>query len=136
MPKLSLLGRGLLLRGAATLLVASSLAACGGGGYGGGGGFVGFGVGVQGQGPIVAALDLALTRVGPESIEVDWSDHPLVASFVVSRDGFHLATVTTVTSLIDNTVLVNETYCYQVNGYDAAGVLVAATDTGCITVVP
>jgi hypothetical protein len=135
MPNLNLLRRGLLLRGAATLLVASSLAACGGGGDGGGVGFVGGGVGGVASVPVVASLTLALTRVGLQSIEVDWSDDPSVAIFVVSRDGDHLATVTT-TSLIDNSVLVNETYCYQVNGYDAAGVLTAATSTGCITVIP
>ena len=120
--------RSFLLRSAAASIVLGSLAACGGGS-------VDVGVVVPVQQPVVAPLTLVLTRVGPEAIEVDWSDDPYVASFLVLRDGFSLATVTT-TSLIDSSVLINGTYCYQVQGYDAAGLLVAASSSGCVTILP
>ena len=120
--------RSFLLRSAAASIVLGSLAACGGGS-------VDVGVVVPVQQPVVAPLTLVLTRVGPEAIEVDWSDDPYVASFLVIRDGFSLATVTT-TSLIDSSVLINGTYCYQVQGYDAAGLLVAASSSGCVTILP
>ncbi|WP_092698118.1 hypothetical protein [Acidovorax soli] len=113
-----------LARGAVALLIAAGLAGCGGGGE----------VYVSGGPPPVDPLNLALTRVGPQSIQVDWSDHPGVASFDVLRDGYALATVNT-TTLIDSSVYVNQTYCYQVKGYDPRGYLIAATDTGCVTVV-
>ncbi|QDL36452.1 hypothetical protein EUB48_03425 [Rhodoferax sediminis] len=116
--------RSFLLRSVAALIISGSLAACGGGGD----------VTVVAS-PAVAPLTLALTRVGPEAVQVDWSDDSYVASFQVVRDGYPLATVTT-TSLVDASVLVNETYCYQVQGYDAAGQLVAATSSGCITIIP
>ncbi len=116
--------RSFLLRSAAVLIILASLAACGGGGD----------VTVAAS-PAVAPLTLVLTRVGPEAVQVDWSDDPYVASFQVVRDGYPLATVTT-TSLIDASVLINETYCYQVQGYDGVGVLVAASSSGCITIIP
>ena len=131
MSHMNALTRSFLLRSAAASIILGVLAACGGGGGGGGGGFVAVGVPVQQT--AVAPLTLALTRVGPQAIEVAWSDDPFVASFLVLRDGFALATVTT-TSLIDNSVFINETYCYQVQGHDASGQLVAASSTGCITV--
>ena len=56
--------------------------------------------------PSIALLAIALTRVGPEAIQVDWSDDPYVASFTVSRDGYALATVASLT-LIDASVIVN-----------------------------
>jgi hypothetical protein len=121
--------RSFLLRSAAASIALGGLAACGGGG----GSDVGVVVAVQQ--PAVAPLTLALTRVGPEAIEVDWSDDPHVVSFLVLRDGLALATVTS-TTLIDNSVLINGTYCYQVQGHDAAGQLVAASSNGCITVFP
>lgn len=130
MSHMNALTRSLLLRSAAASIILGVLAACGGGG-GGGGGFVAVGVPVQQT--AVAPLTLALTRVGPQAIEVAWSDDPFVASFLVLRDGFALATVAT-TSLIDNSVFINETYCYQVHGHDASGRLVAASSTGCVTV--
>ncbi|MGH8821479.1 MAG: hypothetical protein ACREWJ_09345 [Rhodoferax sp.] len=119
--------RSFLLRCAAALIVLGSLTACGGGS-------VDVAVVAPAQ-PVVTQLPLALTRVGPEAVEVDWGDDPDVYSFDVLRDGTLLATVNTL-SVIDNTVYFNETYCYQVQGYDASGLLVAATDTGCITIVP
>ena len=85
--------------------------------------------------PSIAPLAIALTRVGPEAIQVDWSDDPFVARFTVSRDGFTLATVNSLT-LIDASVFVNASYCYQVSGYDPSGLLVAASDTACVTVFP
>ncbi len=128
--------RSFLLRSVVVAMASGGLlAGCGGGG---GGAIVvaGVGVGAPVQQPVVAALSLTLSRVGPEAVEVDWSDDPRVASFLVIRDGFDLATVTSTTSLIDNSVIFNETYCYQVEGRDPAGQLVAATSTGCITIVP
>ncbi len=119
--------RSFVLRSAAALIILGSLAACGGGDVS---------VVASVSQPAVAPLTLALTRVGPEAVEVDWSDDPDVASFLVLRDGYALATVTFTTSLIDTSVLVNGTYCYQVQGYDVSGVLVAATSSGCITIFP
>lgn len=121
-----------LLRGAVALIMAGTLAACGGGG-GGGGGSVG--VGVVASQPTVAPLTLTLTRVGPEAIELDWSDDSFVSTFLVVRDGSALASVTTNT-LVDASVFVNQTYCYQVQGYDATGLLVASSSSGCITLLP
>ena len=120
--------RSFLLRCAAASIILGSLAACGGGGG------VGVGVVVPAQ-PVVTQLPLALTRAGPEAVEVDWGDDPDVYNFDVLRDGNLLATVTTL-SVVDATVFFNGSYCYQVQGYDATGLLVASTDTGCITLVP
>ncbi|WP_019576771.1 hypothetical protein [Curvibacter lanceolatus] len=119
------LSRRWLARGAIALVITAGLVGCGGGAD----------VVVSGGPPPVDPLNLALTRVGPQSIQVGWSDHPGVASFDVLRDGYRLTTVNS-TSLIDNSVYVNQTYCYQVMGYDPRGYLIAATDAGCITVVP
>ncbi|GAC1606214.1 MAG: hypothetical protein NVS3B2_13420 [Ramlibacter sp.] len=129
--------RGFLLRSVvAAMACGGLLAGCGGGGDGGGGS-VGVGVGlvVPAPSPSVAPLTLTLTRVGPEAVQVDWSDDPRAASFLVLRDGSALARVTS-TTLIDRSVIFNETYCYQVEGHDAAGQLVAASSNGCITIVP
>ena len=119
--------RSFLLRSVAVSIILGSLAACGGGGD--------VTVVASVQQPAVAPLTLALTRVGPEAVQVDWSDDPDVASFLVLRDGISFATVTT-TSLVDASAFVNGTYCYQVQGYDALGALVAATSSGCITILP
>lgn len=121
--------RSLLLRGVLVAITLGGLAACGGGGS------AEVGVIVPVRPPAIAPLTLVLTRVGPESIAVDWSDDPSIASFVVLRNGYVLATTTT-TTLIDNSVFVNETYCYQVQGQDAVGNLVAATSNGCISIIP
>lgn len=122
--------RSILLRSVLVAITLGGLAACGGGGS------VDVGVVVPVQPPAIAPLTLVLTRVGPEAIEVDWSDDPRVARFLVLRDGYLLATTTTTTTLIDASVIVNETYCYQVQGQDAAGYLVAATSNGCISIIP
>lgn len=121
--------RSFLLRSVLVAITLGGLAACGGGGS------VDVGVVVPVQPPAIAPLTLVLTRVGPEAIEVDWSDDPRVARFLVLRDGYALATTTT-TTLIDSSVIVNETYCYQVQGQDAAGYLVAATSNGSISIIP
>ena len=130
MSYMTTLKRSILLRGVLVAITLGGLAACGGGGG------VDVGVVVPVQPPAIAPLTLVLTRVGPEAIEVDWSDDPRVARFIVLRDGYALATTSTTTTLIDNSVIVNETYCYQVQGQDAAGYLVAATSNGCISIIP
>lgn len=81
----------------------------------------------------IAPLAIALTRVGPEVIQVDWSDDPYVASYTVRRDGYLLATVSSNT-LIDASVIVDESYCYQVSGYDPSGRLIAASNAACVTI--
>ncbi len=116
--------RSFLLRSAAAFILVGSLAGCGGGG------------GVYVQQPVVDPLTLTLTRVGPEAVELDWSDDPYVDSFLVVRNDVAFSTVTSTTSLIDATAYVNGTYCYQVQGYDVTGALIAASSTGCITIVP
>lgn len=86
--------------------------------------------------PPVTALDIVLTRTGPQTVQVDWSDDPYVASFVVGRDGSALVTNVTSTTVVDNSVVFDQSYCYWVDGYDGAGNLIAASDTACITIVP
>ena len=115
------------LRTFTALICVLMVAACGGGGDAG--------VVVVASPPSVAPLAIALTRVGPNAIQVDWSDDPYVASFTVRRDGYALATVASLT-LIDASVFVNQSYCYQVSGYDPSGLLVAASDSACVTVFP
>ncbi len=46
--------------------------------------------------PPATALDIVLTRTGPQTVQVDWSDDPAVASFTVSRDGRVLAVAFTI----------------------------------------
>ena len=116
--------RSLLLRGALVAMSLGTLSACGGGGGE---------VSVSG-GAYVAPLALSLTRVGPQAIEIDWSDDSYVAQFLVVRDGRVLTSVNA-NSLVDASVFVDQTYCSQVEGYDGRGVLVAISSTGCITVV-
>jgi len=123
--------RSLALRSFLVVIVSGGLAACGGGGE------VGVGVAVVAPAPQpdVAPLSLTLSRVGPEIIGLDWSDDPYVSTFLVVRDGSALASVTT-TSLDDASVFVNQTYCYQVQGYNPRGLLIASSSIGCITVIP
>lgn len=120
--------RSLMLR-SALVAIALGLSACGGGGGGGSGQ-----VTVTAQ-PDVAPLALNLSRVGPQVIGLDWSDDPDVSSFVVVRDGNALMSVTE-TSADDTWVYINQRYCYQVQGYDARGLLIAVSSVGCITLVP
>lgn len=130
MSYITTLKRKIFLRGVLVAITLGGLAACGGGGG------VDVGVVVPAQPLVIAPLTLVLTRVGLEAIQVDWSDDPHVARFLVLRDGYSLATTTATTTLIDNSVIVNERYCYQVQGQDAAGYLVAATSNGCISIIP
>lgn len=120
-----------LLRLAIVAIALGGLSACGGGGDVG----IGVAVVVPAPQPYVVPLSLTLSRVGPEVIGLYWSDDPYVSTFLVVRDGSALASVIT-TSLDDASVLVNQTYCYQVQGYDPRGLLIAASSTGCITLIP
>ena len=104
--------------------VATGVAGCGGGGE--------VDVVVVAPPPI-AGLDLVLTRVGPEAIQLDWSDDPEAASFVVRRNGRTLAQVDAV-SLIDASVQFDGRYCYDVAGFDRGGELVSTSDTACVTI--
>ncbi len=113
------------LRRAALLGCLAIVAGCGGGG--------GVDEVVVVVPPPIAELDIVLTRVGPEVVQVDWSDDPLAASFVVRRNGLTLADVDAVT-LIDQSVQFDGYYCYDVAGYDRGGALVSASDVVCITV--
>lgn len=122
-----LLSFGLRLRTVTALVFVLMVAGCGGGGSAE--------VVVVSGPPSIASLAIALTRVGPEAIEIDWSDDPYVAIFTVTRDGYILADVDA-TTLIDASVVVGQSYCYQVAGYDPSGLLVAASDIACVTIFP
>ncbi|MFN9773050.1 MAG: hypothetical protein ACK54X_10560 [Burkholderiales bacterium] len=118
---------------AATAFAALALAACGHGGY-----YdpvpvsVDVGVAVPVGPPPVSGLGLQLTRVGPESIQLDWSFDPYAAAYEVSRDGFPLASVRA-NSLIDASGLIGDRYCYRVVGRDGRGVVVSTSSVGCLT---
>ncbi len=120
-----LLGRRLFL--AAALGVVGLVAGCGGGGSAD--------VVVVTTPPPVTALGIVLTRTGPETVQVDWSDDSFVSVFTVFRDGGKLADVRS-TTLIDGSVVFDQSYCYLVTGYDGAGNLIAQSDRACITIVP
>jgi len=63
-----------------------------------------------------------------------WEPFLPVAEFLIIRNGGPLTSVNA-TSLVDASVFVDETYCYQVEGYDDRGRFIAVSSTGCITVV-
>jgi hypothetical protein len=111
------------------LMFVALSAGCGGGGDGG------VVVVVPPPAPITA-LGIVLTRTGPLTVQVDWTDDPAVADFTVSRDGYLLASNVPSTTLIDQSVSFNQTYCYLVDGYDGRGNLIAQSDPACITIVP
>lgn len=113
------------LAAVAALVFVAMLAGCGGGGD--------VAVVVAGP-PPVTALAIVLTRTGPETVQVDWTDDPFVDSFTVDRNGFAFVNVRS-TTLIDNSVIFDQSYCYQVFGYDRAGNLIAASDQACIAIV-
>lgn len=123
--------RSALLLSLLAAITSGGLTSCGGGG----GAEVGVAVVVPAHQPDVVPLTLTLSRVGPEVIGLDWSNDPYAASFLVVRDGNALTSVTT-TSLDDASVVVNDTYCYQVQGYDPRGLLISASGIVCITIVP
>ena len=110
------------------LAMAATVAGCGGGGS----------VTVA-TAPVIVApvlpLDLLATRIGPEEVQLDWSDDPGVAVFVVTRDGFELARVPTLT-LIDASVIFGDRYCYQVSGLDHSGVVISVSNLDCLTIFP
>jgi len=93
---------------------------------------VGVGVTVPVGPPPITGLGLRLTRVGPESIQLDWSYDPYAAVYEVSRDGYPLASVRA-NSLIDASGLIGDRYCYQVVGRDGRGVVVSSSSVGCLT---
>ncbi len=83
--------------------------------------------------PPATALGIVLTRTGPQTVQVDWSDDPFVDNFTVDRDGFAFVNVRS-TTLIDNSVRFGQSYCYQVFGFSRAGNLIAQSDQACITI--
>jgi len=85
--------------------------------------------------PPITALSIRLTQVGPEAIQVDWSDDPAVHQFYVQRNGYAVANVMA-TTLVDASVVPTAQYCYQVSGYTLSGDLIATTDTACMVVAP
>jgi len=111
---------------AVALFFAIAAAGCGGGGSAQ--------LIVVGGGVEVPRLDIALTQIGPQTIQVDWSDDSLVDTFEVTRNGLVLADEVNAIALIDDSVVFNVQYCYQVFGYDAIGHLVSATDEVCVVV--
>lgn len=131
--------RHVLVRCFAASVLGASLSACGGGGVSVGVG-IGVGVGVDvtvpPYPPAVAPLTLVLTRFAPDAVELVWGDDRRVASFLVLRNGSALASVTAATSFVDSPLVRNATYCYQVEGYDSRGWLVASTSSGCLTLDP
>ena len=114
--------------GGLAIALALAVAGCGGGGDGGSADVV-----VVGGAPVLR-LDIALSRPGPQAIQLDWSDDSYVDSYVVTRDGFTLADPVTTTTLIDASVIFNVQYCYQVLGYDFNRQLISATDVACVIV--
>ena len=85
--------------------------------------------------PPVTGQALRILQTGPDQVQVDWTDDVRVHQYIVDRNGAELAAVMA-TTVIDTSVVAGLQYCYQVSGYDAAGNLVATTDTGCIVVSP
>jgi hypothetical protein len=111
-----------LLGAVAAIGVATTLSGCGGG----------VEVAVEDPPPPpVTALSIRLARVGPEAVQVEWSDDPDVNQYTVYQNGYVLANVMA-TSVIDTTVTTNVQYCYQVSGYSLHGDLLATTDSACI----
>ena len=118
-----------VIRAVAACFAALILAGCGGGG-GGGGVIV-----VDNGPPPIAQLAIQLVRIGPQTIEVDWGADPLAVSYLVERDGSPLAHVATDT-LIDDSVLLDQQYCYRVSGYSPSGTLVSTSRIACLTLFP
>ena len=116
--------RGRSLYAAVVLALAAAVAGCGGGGSAD---FV-----VVADGSSVLRLDIGLSRAGPLSVQVAWSDDPDVDSFLVARNGLTLVDSVNATSIVDSSVAFNVEYCYQVFGYDFAGRLISATEEACI----
>ena len=107
------------------LVVAIGLAGCGAGTV-----YVSAPV-VVAQAP-VAYLDLVPTRIGPQTVRLDWSYDPAAYSYLVRRDGFDLANVSAVT-VIDDSGLFGNRYCYDVLGLNYAGQVLSQSQVACIT---
>jgi hypothetical protein len=108
---------------AATVLL---LAGCGGG--------ASFYVFIGSDGTSVPGIDLAVSRAGARSIQLQWTDDSYADTFRVERDGATLVRSTKATSVVDSSFLTNTQYCYQVFGLDFAGRLVSASEEVCIVV--
>ena len=107
---------------AATVL----LAGCGGG--------ASFYVFIGSDGTSVPGIDLAVSRAGARSIQLQWTDDSYADTFRVERDGATLVSSTRATSVVDSSFLRNTQYCYQVFGFDFGGRLVSASEEVCIVV--
>lgn len=107
------------------LVVTTGLAACGEGSV-----YVSTPV-VVAQAPI-AYLDLVPTRIGPQTVQLDWSYDPAIYSYAIRRDGFDLAHVSTVT-LIDDSGFLGNRYCYDVLGLNYGGQVISQSPIACIT---
>ena len=112
------------------LIFVALSAGCGGGGDGSGSVVV-----VVPPPAPITALGIVLTRTGPQTVQVDWTDDPYVSDFTVSRDGYVLARNVISTTLIDRSVAFDQTYCYLVDGYDSRGNLITQSNPACITIV-
>jgi hypothetical protein len=80
----------------------------------------------------IAYLDLVPTRIGPQTIQLDWSFDPAAYSYLVRRDGFDLANLSS-NSLIDDSGLLGNRYCYDVLGLSAGGRVISQSPIACIT---
>lgn len=100
-------------------------------GCGGGGNFYLF---IGSGGASVPRLDLVVSRVGPRSIQLEWTDDFHAKTFEVERNGATLLSSIKATSVVDSSFLSNTEYCYQVFGFDFAGQLMSASDEVCIVV--
>ncbi len=80
----------------------------------------------------IAYLDLVPTRIGPETIQLDWSYDPAAYSYVVRRDGFDLANLSG-NSLIDDSGLLGNRYCYDVLGLGAGRRVISQSPIACVT---
>ena len=116
------LGRALRAAVAVTFL----LTGCGGG--------ASFYVFIGSDGTSVPRLDLVVSRAGPRSIRIQWTDDSHADTFQVERNGATLASSIEETSVVDSSFLTNAEYCYQVFAFDFAGHLMSASEEVCIVV--
>lgn len=82
---------------------------------------------------VIGALDIRLTQVDAEAIQLDWTFDPEAVAYTVVRDGYPLARLDT-TSIIDASVMFGGRYCYRVLGRDGVGMVVSESPIGCIVV--
>ena len=82
--------------------------------------------------PAIAYLELIPTRIGPETVRLDWSYDSAAYSYLVRRNGFELARVFG-TSLIDDSGLLGDRLCYDVLGLSAGGRVISQSPVSCIT---